>query len=280
MRIVPVLLAVSAVAATAVASSPAGAQASKTAYVHVTARDSSGAPVAAAELTVTQGLKNVVAHTTTDDNGRGLMTVEVKDSSEFQLAMRKIGYRRGDRVFEVGPKDTATIVIVVPRPIANALATVTVTAKRDDRYNSYDLDADEIEASDRFMDNGWEVVKALRPVMLTSRGCDIGAQEIWVNGKRIRLPLRPTGMAAARAMVNVPARTRVSYVPVSVLWDIAPEHIQEIHYKDCFDHSMAAVGSVNAIFVTLKPGVMYVQNVGSFVMDAATAQKEERRKAP
>ena len=63
------------------------------------------------------------------------------------------------------------------------------------RYEYGWHDADEIESADRpSMDNGWEVVKQLRPVMLTSRGgCATGVQEIWVNGKHIRLPLLPTG---------------------------------------------------------------------------------------
>jgi hypothetical protein len=56
-------------------------------------------------------------------------------------------------------------------------------------------------------------------------------------------------------------------VPISILSDIAPEHIAEINYHDCFDTSMAAVGNNNAIFVVLKPGVVYQMNVGSFVMD-------------
>ena len=33
---------------------------------------------------------------------------------------------------------------------------------------------------------------------------------------------------------------------------------------------MAAVGNNNALFVVLKPGIMYVQDVGSFVIDAST----------
>jgi hypothetical protein len=33
---------------------------------------------------------------------------------------------------------------------------------------------------------------------------------------------------------------------------------------------MAVVGSQNAIFVTLKPGVVYQQDVGSFVVDQPT----------
>jgi hypothetical protein len=266
-----------AVAALTGLASVAGAQDDRRAYVRVTARDSSGMPVAGAELTVSRGLKDVVTRTTTDAYGRGFLTVQVKDSSDFQVTMRKIGYKRGDRFFEVGPRDTAVVNIVVADPTTNAMAPVKVTAKREDKFNSYYLTADEIEASDRYMDNAWEVVKTLRPVMLTSKGgCATGAQEVWVNGERIRLPLRPTGLAAARARVNVPLRARFSYIPVSVLSDIAPEHIAEIRYHDCFDTSMARVGNNDAIFVTLKPGVVYVQDVGSYVVTRADEEKDKK----
>lgn len=267
-----------AVLALATLSSIAGAQASNHAVVRVQARDSSGAPIAGAEITVVRNIKDVVAKTTTDEQGRAYATVELKDSSDFELTMRKIGYRRGDRFFEVGPRDTTLVNIVVPVPSANQIAAMTVTAKRNpNRFNTYDLDADEIETSDRVMVTGWDVVKALRPVMLTSRGgCATGALQVWVNGKWIRLPLPPTGMARAQAFVGAPPNTRVSYVPISVLSEIAPEHIAEIHYKDCFDHSMAVVGTNDAIFVTLKPGVTYVENVGSFVITEAEEQKARR----
>ena len=254
----------------------AGAQqTSSRAYVRVTAHDSSGAPITGAEITVRSGLRDVVAQTTTDDAGQGLVSVPAKDSTDFQLTMRKIGYARGDRFFSVGPKDTVLVNVIVPRP-SNTLAAVKVTADRMSKYNTYDLYSDEIETADGWLGNGWEVVKRLRPVMLTSRGgCATGAQEVWVNGKRIRLPLYPTGLAAQRAFVGAPPRTRVSYVPISVLSEIAPEHIAEIHYHDCFDHSMAAVGSNDAIFIILKPGVIYQQNVGSFVI----SEEEEERMA-
>jgi len=135
------------------------------------------------------------------------------------------------------------------------------------KYKSYHLDADDIEAANMPLYNGWDVVKRLRPDMLTSRGgCATGALQIWVNGKRIRWPLYPTEMVLKTALVGAPPNTRVSYWPVSVLSEIAPEHIREIVYHDCFDASMAAVGNNDAIFVTLQPGVYYEENVGSFVL--------------
>jgi hypothetical protein len=238
------------------------------AFVQITAKDSSGAVIPSAEIVVTRGLKEVVAQGTTNDEGKSVVSVEVKDSTDFQVTMRKIGYVRSDRFFGVGPHDTARVTIVAARAKSTALAPVVVTADADPKWKSYHLDADDIDRATMPLDNGWEIIKRLRPDMLTSRGgCATGVQNVWVNGKRIRLPLMPTGMVAARARVGVPARARFSYVPVSVMSEIAPEHIQEINYHDCFDHSMAAVGNNDAIFVTLKPGIEYQVNVGSFVAD-------------
>ena len=266
-----------AAAALCTISLAAGAQSSGKAWVKVTTRDTTGAPIPNAEVTIRSGLKDLVAQGTTDEHGQGMLLVDIKDSSDFSLTMRRIGYTRGDRFFAVGPHDTAVVTVVSkPTAASNTLATVKVTAKavKDPRYESYDLYADDIENADGYFDDSWEMLKRLRPVMMTSRGgCGTGAQEIWVNGKRIRLPLRPTAIVAARARVGLPNRARFSYVPVSVLSEIAPEHIEEIHYHDCFDSSMAAVGNNNAIFVTLKPGIVYQQDVGSFVISPAEEAK-------
>ena len=245
-------------------------QSATRAVVRVSARDSSGVPMQRAELTVVHGLRDIVARGTTDDEGQGTLIVpDVKDSTDYQVVMRRIGYPRTDRFFSVGPRDTAKIELIVARQNAT-LPTVRVTAEADVLRKTYYLDADDIASSDWHFTTGWDVLKRLRPDMLTSRGgCETGAQEIWVNGKRIRLPLLPTGMARATALVGVPARARFTYTPVSVLSEIEPEHIESITYRDCFDHSMAVVGTVNAVFVVLKPGVVYKENVGSFVVETA-----------
>jgi hypothetical protein len=247
--------------------STAGAQTPARVLVRVTARDSSGAPVPNAELTLTRGLHEVVGRGRTDTTGVGVLALPSREDDDYQVTMRKIGYPRGDRFFDLTTRDTTDVAITVGVPLANTLATVKVTANADLRRKSYHLDADDIESSSWDLEDGWDVVKRLRPDMLTSRGgCATGAQEIWVNGKHIRLPLMPTGMAAATARVGVPPRARFTYAAVSVLSEIAPEHIQEINYRDCFDQ-VPAVGMENAIFVVLKPGVVYKQDVGSFVLD-------------
>ena len=264
----PQLAAFALLASTATIS---GAQTQRPTILRVVATDSSGAPVIAAELTVVRGLRDVVARGSTDSLGHATFVVaDVKDTTDLQVVMRKIGYARGERFFAAAPHDTVFVGIMVPRPLTT-LAPVRVTAQADLKRKSYYLDADDIAKSDIPFTDAWDVVKRLRPDILTSRGgCATGVQDVWVNGERIRLPLPPIGMAAARARVGAPPRARFSYVPVSVLSDIAPEHIEEMTYHDCFDSSMAAVGSVNALFVVLKPGVTYVQDVGSFVLETTS----------
>jgi hypothetical protein len=277
MRTLTINPQIAAIALLASIATSSGAQTQRPTVLRVVATDSSGAPVSSAELTVVRGVRDVVAHGSTDSLGQATLVVPgVKDTTDLQIVMRKIGYARGDRFFAAAPHDTIFVGLMVPRPLAT-LAPVKVTAQAHLRRKSYYLDADDIAKSDIPFTDAWDVVKRLRPDILTSRGgCATGVQEVWVNGERIRLPLPPTGMAAARARVGVRPRARFSYVPVSVLSDIAPEHIEEMTYRDCFDHSMAAVGSVNALFVVLKPGVTYVQDVGSFVLETTSDRQPQR----
>ena len=272
-------IALLTLATVAAAFAPAASRAqSARAVVQVTARDSTGGPIAGAELTLLRGVRDVVARAKTDSAGRGTMFADdLRDSTDLQVVMRKIGYPRGDRLFMAAPHDTARVTIVVAH-LVNALAPVKVNAAADLRFKSYHLDADDIANSDLWFTDAWDVVKRMRPDILRSRGgCATGVQEVWVNGKRIVLPLPPTGMARARARVGAPPGARFGYIPVSVLSDIAPEHIEEMTYHDCFDHSMAAVGSVNALFVTLKPGVAFQQDVGSFVVDSEYTKPTKSR---
>ncbi|MEO7084060.1 MAG: carboxypeptidase-like regulatory domain-containing protein [Gemmatimonadaceae bacterium] len=267
MRISPIATRLAGIALLALATA-AGAQNGKHGTVRITVRDSSGSPISNADLTLTRGLRETVARGRTDDAGKSVLSFEVSDSTDLQVTMRKLGYARADHFFEGAPNGMDSLTFVVGAPLTNTLATVKVTAEADLRRKSYYINADDIEAVDSpSVDNGWELIKRMRPDMLTSRGgCATGAQQIWVNGKWIRLPLMPVGLDAARARVGAPPRARYNYAPVSVLQTIAPEHIQEITYHDCWDR-VDNVGLVNAVVVVLKPGVAYQENVGSFVDD-------------
>jgi hypothetical protein len=268
MRVASLLSGLLATALLGVAASAhsAWAQSIPRGFVTVAAHDSAGAPIAAAEVTVTRGLKDVVAHGMTNGDGHTVLSFDAKDSVDLQVTVRKIGYPRSDYFFAAGPRDTALVQVVVAKSKGTMLDAVKVIAPSDPKYKSYHLDADDIAAATVPLFDGWDVVKRLRPDMLTSRGgCATGIQNVWVNGKRIVLPLPATGITAATARVGVPRRARFTYAAVSVLADIPPEHIQELTYRDCMDQSMAMIGTTDALFIVLKPGIGYQRDVGSFV---------------
>src|SRR6185437_2228815 len=228
----------------------------------------------AAELTVVEGLNDVIARGTTYDAGHANLSIDLLgDGSDVQIVMRKIGYARGDRFVSVKPHQALDVDIMVAHPHAS-LAAVRVTADANLERKSYFIDADAIANSPRPLFDAFDIVKKLRPDMLTSGGCP-GIQDVWVNGKRVVLPLLPIGMAATHATVGLPPDARISYIPITVLSEIAPEHIESMTYKDCWDTSNSLVHGNNALFIVLKPGVEYQQDVGSFVVDQPLAAKPQ-----
>ncbi len=272
MRVAQFCSRIAAVAA-ALTCIAAGARAQQPTVLHVTAEDSTGVPIPAAELTVVEGLNDVIARGTTDDAGRADLAIDLSgDGTDVQVVMRKIGYSRGDRFVSVKPHQTLDVDIMVAHPTAS-LAAVRVTADADLKRKSYFIDADAIANSPRPLFDAFDIVKKLRPDMLTSRGGCPGIQDVWVNGKRVVLPLLPIGMAATHANVGMPPDAQISYIPITVLSEIAPEHIESMSYKDCWDTSNSLVHGNNALFIVLKPGVEYQQDVGSFVVDQSLDAK-------
>ncbi len=150
--------------ACAIASSPLVARAQATdgiVIVHVRVVDSSGAPVAGAELSAVRGLTGIVARGATDDGGRGFIVVHRIDGG-YQLVARKIGYRRADLFFLANKRDTLSFRLTMGR-IPQSIGTVTVTAQEDKKRKAYHIEADEIEQSTRQIYNGLDVIEKLRP---------------------------------------------------------------------------------------------------------------------
>ncbi len=54
-----------------------------------------GAPVGAAEVSIVRGLRTVIAQEMTDEAGLRVLSMK-NDSSDYQMVVRKIGYRRAD----------------------------------------------------------------------------------------------------------------------------------------------------------------------------------------
>ena len=246
--------------------------------VRVHVADSSGTPVADAEVTLLRGLKGAVAIARTSASGDHDFVVDL-DSTDYSVVARKIGYARGDRFFsaERGTVDAR----VTMKRAEGTLPAVTVTAV-DFKRKSYHIDADEIAEATTHLGDALDIVHRLRPDMILSRSGSWGGRTrfgcpslsyIWVNGRRylsdyvivndaVRMRARGAGNRLARMAPG----------NATILSEIQPEHIAEMAYRDCFEQAVdRKVGSVNALFITLKPGVDFRPGGPSYVVGDTVA---------
>lgn len=238
----------------------------KQSIVRVFVVDSAGTAITGADLSVVRGLNTVIAHGSTDQYGRATLGFAANDG-EYDIVVRKIGYPRSDRVFEMGSRDTIALSIVISPPIPKRLDAVKITAQQDIKTKVYSIDADAIAASTRPLFTSWDIITKLRPDMAGGRApCNDDGINLWVNGARIRFV--PTNeMAIAREHISRSQSVSGISDIVFALYEIEPEHIAEMRFRDCFDTTVPDVGGSNALFIVLKPGVVYEPGVGSFVAD-------------
>ena len=89
-----------------------------------------------------------------------------------------------------------------------------------------------------------------------------------MNGKRYLADyviVNPTVQMRARGAGN--RIGRMAPGNATILSEIRPEHVAEMNYHDCFEQAVdRKVGSVNALFITLKPGVDYRPGAPSYVV--------------
>lgn len=244
--------------------------------VQVRVVDTSGAPLPGVDVSILQGLQEVLANGPTDSSGYRRLAVP-RRSGAYQLTTRRIGYQRGDRFFPAPKGDTIAFVVEMRRSV-QALEAVTISAREDVRRRSYHIDADEIARSTRVILDALDVVRKLKPDMMLGRSGLCPLQNVWVNGRR-EVDYMPNAMVAARrpmAAPNGPIQNGARPLPTpkllstsesawSVLSSIKPEHIAEINYADCEDTTVDKVHAQAAAFVVLKPGVNFELGVGSFV---------------
>lgn len=260
--------------------------------VRVRVADSSGAPVAGAEVSVVHQLTTVLARGTTNERGEHVLSIP-RVSGDNNLVVRKIGYTRADRFFN--DSTPLTFEIRLDRAV-HALEAVKVTAEEDLRRKSYFIDAEGIENSPRPVVDALDVVTKLRPDMIWGRrgqpdhiglhgdvrgfrssapsarqtaasGAKFGycppVHDVWVNGAHQRL-IATNPVATQRLSGDA---TLISPLIATVLASIKPEHVAEIHYYSCTESIPdAPPNSTNAIHVTLKPGIGFDPGVGSYLV--------------
>jgi hypothetical protein len=273
----------------------AGAQGANV-QVRVQVTDSAGARIAGADVAVTHGLREVIAHASTDASGTAALAI-APSIDNYGIVVRKIGFNRADRFFRVDSLSIPLIEIRLTRTLT-ALPTVAVTAEQTRKQRDYHLTADDLEKSERPVIDGTDILK-LRPEMLASR---VGVQvcgyvkSVWVNGVRVIMEPIDEFAISRRAALGIPPtpapRTQPSRggappasksgilpgrgwkppdpAPIdtvlSILQSIHPEHIAEVNFQDCLDNTVAKNHSDMAMFIALKPGIGFEVGRGSYVL--------------
>jgi hypothetical protein len=248
--------------------------------VNVHVMDSAGVGVDAADVAVVHGINDVRANGTTDGRGRVSLTV-ADPQGDYQLVVRRIGFARGDQFFTAGTSPMSFDVVM--HRAVQALGAVKVTAEQDLKRKSYFIDADEIaKHADELIDAS-DILKKLKPYMVCGRSCSVmgkpvsvatrtrasvqvvGRTNVWVNGRRILLIATDQVCQIGKrgALLGLLAGT------MQVLCEVRPEHIAQITFVDEFDSSIGKVGSNSALFIVLKPGIVYDPGAPSHVAPPA-----------
>lgn len=250
-----------------------------TVRVHVV--QAQGAPLADAEVAIVRGLQTVVATARTDSAGVRLLAPTLAPG-DYHLVVRKLGFARVERFFTWTGRDTLRFELTAT-PAVQTLGAVRVEAREEIRRRKLFIDADAIANSTRPLIDATDILTRLRPDMIYGLG---GARQycrplsnVWINGQRIvHAPLNPAILAerrmafqAGRASPHLALRpgAAASALVMSVLGRIKPEHVAEIRAHDCGDLSLQRANAESAIFVTLKPGIRFEPDVGSYVADEA-----------
>lgn len=265
--------------------------------IRVRVTDTASRPIARAEISVWRDMRRVSGGSA---DGSGQRTFRVpRDGRDYNIAVRFIGYERADRFFTAAGTDTSVFDVILHR-VAQQLPAVEISQATRGRLHDYNIDADEIAKSSRYLRSVYDIIAKLRPMMFTSRApgaCDAATHadplpalsNVWVNGQHIPIvksyltretPTTPVFLpgdaSAPSGTAKFVADAKAIRVAVDdVLTTIKPEHVAEMHYSDCLDNTMPKLDQRSAVFIVLKPGVEYTHQRGSFVSPPHTTHLAE-----
>ena len=240
--------------------------------VVVTVSTPAGTPIPAVDLAISKAPIGAILAKRTNDAGLATFLVERSSVRHLVLA-RKFGWTPTERLVELANADSIRVRLQLD-PAPADLQGVVVEAKAP----YYLLLESEIAASKRPVRDALEALQKLKPSMLYDRDRCPGevVDNVWINGRRVLFMASNTpilGGRSSRTIGNVRVRTqggRAGAEPPavdSVLASIRAEHVQDIRLVNCWDTSLPGVGSNNALYVSLKPGVDWDWKRGSFVPD-------------
>ncbi len=264
-------------------ASPMSAQAQnpKPAVVRVLVVDTNRAPLRSADVIVIRDRTQAILIGQTDSAGRYAFRIDVDNDRKYSIAARRLGYAPATAEIRLVPGDTLSIDIELEHTSATALPSVLVEGRKASHF----FDSTEIAQSHRTIYDAFDAVRKLRPDMLSDpdRCPRQPTDNVWVNGRRVlfmasRAPVfgyRP----ATGYMTRVASRKMGPPALDSTLASIKAQHIAEIRWVDCNDTSLPGMGSNNAIYIVLKPGIGWDLKRGSYVdsVNAPSASKRARQ---
>lgn len=224
-----------------------------------------GAPLGDASVVIREEGVGAIIVGRADSNGfYGVAAPLGGDGKRYAVTARKIGYAPASVPIDPRPGDTVTVTLALQH--SAMLDTVRVTASQLPSKD-YMLDGAEITRSTRSIHDALDAVAKLRPQMLGDggRGCPV-VKNVWVNGTRVWWQIPRPGEPPAPMVVHIP-RILVDEGYESVLQRIKPEHIAQMRYANCWDTSVPEIGTDNALYITLKPGIEWDWDLGSHPAD-------------
>jgi hypothetical protein len=195
------------------------------------------------------------------------LAIEVDDTGHYSLVVRKLGFARVARPRPVTASVIVPVTIVLERSAEADLPTVRVET----RGRNYRVTASDVVDRGRTFVDAYDLLRKYRPEKLgdKARCPSEPTRNVWVNGRRVWWTLNPTPATATQSAdgrVRVIGSARagpIADVLESVLRTIKVEHITEIRYVNCWDTSLPEIGTNNAVFIDLKPGVAWDWKNGS-----------------
>ncbi len=219
-------------------------------------------PVVAAELRLSSASLRFDAAAASDEHGQHVFRLSLPDTARLTLSVRKPGYQAFSEDVLVLP-GTPSVLTARLTQVITSLGGVNVTADT----NRYQLSAAEIAASSRTIENANDAITKLSPDMLGDRGRNCQkVKNVWINNERAWSAAPPTVERTAGSPVVVMRSNSPSLK--EVLESVHAAHIASIRYANCWQRNGSKAGTSDAIYITLKPGIGWSLDAGSFAKDS------------
>jgi hypothetical protein len=267
-------------AAASVARSQTVERPSELGIVRLAVSDPLGAPLRGVSVSIAVR-DSIVARTTTDASGLRTLALEA-GPLPYVITLRMIGYvPRRDSVIVSGT-DTVTFAVTLARApvLLDTLRTTTRSLRAE-----YAISGDEMLRREPNAENVFDAVRKIRPQILGDRmrGCGY-VRNLWVNGRWqvlapwdtiVPLITYETERLDPRGNRIIKRGYIASHADRTLpLGNLDPHHVVEMHYSGCSGQAPLGPRGMNALFVTLKPGIGYEPGVGTFVIDSSTARRK------